>query len=227
MAPRKANKKKQDIDLSDLAKNPLRDNDVLVLRTCNADMSSAYRNSFVWPEKGAVEAPDWVDSDACGHGLHGLPWGVGDIGMLNWDAIAKWLIVRVNKDDGYVEFSDKCKYRKGYVIYAGDRQGAAAILVANGAGQYGKVIGAVVSSGNSGTATAGYRGTATAGDRGMASAGDRGMASAGDRGVVVLYGWCSKLSRYIPAIGVIGENGLKPNTMYRLDDRHEFKEVEP
>ncbi|WP_445081510.1 DUF7666 domain-containing protein [Martelella alba] len=43
---------------------------VLVLRTCNSDMTS--RNDFVWPESGLVECPDWEPTEECGNGLHGL-----------------------------------------------------------------------------------------------------------------------------------------------------------
>ena len=53
----------------------LKKNEVLILRTCNADMTSY--GEFVWPELGYVEAPDWEPTETCGNGLHGFLWGEG------------------------------------------------------------------------------------------------------------------------------------------------------
>ena len=47
-----------------------------ILRTCAADMTS--HDGFEWPREGFVSAPDWKATDACGNGLHGLPWGEGN-----------------------------------------------------------------------------------------------------------------------------------------------------
>src|SRR4029079_16222096 len=80
---------------------------VLVMRTCAADMSS--HGGFVWPESGPVECKDWNKRAECGNGLHGLLWGSGQYGLLNWSADAKWLVVEVPADsivdlDGKVKF---------------------------------------------------------------------------------------------------------------------------
>ena len=77
--------------------------------------------------------------------------------------------------------------------------------------------------GDRGTATAGYRGTATAGDSGTATAGAlgtatagySGTATAGEGGVISIEYHDGK--RYRRLIGAIGENGLKPNTPYRVE----------
>lgn len=69
---------------------------ILVLQTCNADMTGY--DGFVWPASGYVEAPDW-DPDPeinCGNGLHGLTWGDGDWTMLSRADDAKWLVVEVD-----------------------------------------------------------------------------------------------------------------------------------
>jgi hypothetical protein len=95
-------------------------------------------------------------------------------------------------------------------------------------------------AGDSGTATAGYRGTATAGYRGTATAGDRGTATAGDRGTatagysgtatagysgtatagysgtIVIRWWDGARDRL--ATGYIGEDGIEPNQLYRVED---------
>jgi len=95
----------------------------------------------------------------------------------------------------------------------------------------------VTTAGDSGTATAGDGGKATAGDSGTATAGDFGAASAGYRGVAtagrlgtatagrlgtataggggqILIDYFNCRLRTL--IGYIGEDGLKPNTPYRV-----------
>jgi len=80
-------------------------------------------------------------------------------------------------------------------------------------------------AGDGGTATAGYRGTATAGDGGTATAGDGGTATAGDGGEIRIRYYDSKHDRMRTRVGYIGEDGLKANTPYRLNDKNEFEEV--
>ncbi|WP_222426189.1 hypothetical protein [Pseudomonas aeruginosa] len=81
-------------------------------------------------------------------------------------------------------------------------------------------------AGDWGTATAGDWGTATAGDKGTATAGDKGTATAGEKGEIRIRYWDEKTERYRTVIGYIGEDGLEPNTHYRLDDNHRFVKVE-
>ena len=156
---------------------------VLVLRTCNADMT-AY-GGFKWPRRGKVEAPDWKADDTCGHGLHGLLWGAGDGSLLSWAESAKWLVVEVlasNVRTGKGDLIGKCKFPRGTVRYCGDRHGATEYLNAHGLPPGTCVHGGTATAGIRGTATAGDSGTATAGDMGTATAGIRGTATAGDRG---------------------------------------------
>jgi len=80
-------------------------------------------------------------------------------------------------------------------------------------------------AGYRGTATAGYRGTATAGDSGTATAGDRGTATAGDSGELRIKHWDDKAERYRTKVAWVGEDGIKANTPYRLDDNGNFFEV--
>ena len=86
MPKKKATKKTMSVEV------PL--DKVLVLRTCAKDMTS-YRGSFRWPASGEVEAPDWNPEKCCGFGLHGLLWGEGEGGQLDWGEDAKWLVVEV------------------------------------------------------------------------------------------------------------------------------------
>jgi len=171
----------------------------LILRTCNADMTS--RNGFKWPRSGHVAAPDWNPEPECGNGLHGFLRGEGDGGLADWSSDAVWLVAEV---ETYVDLEGKVKFPAAHVIFAGSRLEAtaivkarypdAAVIGANVAVEDGRV--AVVgyqgtatagrrgtaTAGNCGTATAGYRGTATAGNRGTATAGNCGTATAGYRG---------------------------------------------
>ena len=95
----------------------LRKNEILVLRTCSPDGKS--HGGFQWPDKGTVEAPDWVDDDKCGHGLHGLPWGAGGAAYVLIQGDNVWVVkVDTSKDyrHGSGDLRDKCKFRSGVVV---------------------------------------------------------------------------------------------------------------
>ena len=80
-------------------------------------------------------------------------------------------------------------------------------------------------AGELGTATAGYKGTATAGELGTATAGELGTATAGESGEIRIRYWHFKNERYRTVIGYVGEDGIKADTAYKLDDNHKFVEV--
>ena len=147
----------------------------LILRTCDADMTS--HGGFRWPESGPVECPDWDPRPECGHGLHGLLWGAGGGSLLNWKPDAKWIVAEVDASQ-VVDLVGKVKCPRARVIYAGDR-GTATELIARHAPSGTVIIGHTATAGDRGTASVGYRGAATAGDCGTATAGDCGAASAG------------------------------------------------
>lgn len=176
---------------------------VLVLRTCSANMTSHV--DFKWPKRGPVSAPDWIDNYECGHGLHGWLWGEGDGTLGHVDTPkAKWLVVRVIASEvrhGAGHLIGKCKFPRGYVVHCGDRKSATEYIMRHGAS--GKaVIGSTVTAGDYGTATAGYKGT-----------------------ICIKYYDVQK-DRYRIAIAYVGENGIMPNRKYKLNDSHEFVEVE-
>ena len=152
--------------------------DVLVLRTCNADMTS--RNGFKWPKRGPVSCNDWDPAPRCGNGLHGLAWGIGNAELMDWSRDAVWLVVGV-KSSEMVDVGGKVKFPRGYVMYRGNR--ADAVLKIQKTSPDPKLCaGSTATAGDAGTATAGDAGTATAGNRGTATAGDAGTATAGNRG---------------------------------------------
>ena len=185
----------------------------LILRTCNADMTS--HGGFKWPRSGHVAAPDWNPEPECGNGLHGFLRGEGDGDLADWSSDAVWLVAEV---ETYVDLEGKVKFPAAHVIFAGSRLEAAAIVKArypdaavigaNVAVEDGRV--AVVgdggtatagyrgkaTAGRQGTATAGYEGTATAGDEGTATAGNGGTATAGDYGTATAGDWGTATAGY-------------------------------
>ena len=219
---------------------------VLVLRTCNKDLSS--HGGFQWKDSGVVSCDDWSEVAECGRGLHGLLWGQGDGSLLNWNEDARWIVAEVAANS-IVDLHGKVKFPKCKVVYCGAKEGAVALIslfapagtfVAGGtatAGDegtatagyrgiatagYGGIATAgyrgTATAGHGGTATAGYGGIATAGDRGIATAGYGGIATAGDRGTAIIKHWDSIAERYRMVLLYPGENGIKANVKYRLDE---------
>ena len=157
---------------------------VLVLRACKADMSS--RNGFIWPTTGPVECPDWNHTKRCGNGLHGWLHGHGN-GQASdyWRADCKWLVVKV-KNKHIIDLDDKVKFKKGTVVFCGDRKGATDYLIANDPIAPTKpVIGAFITTGDHGTSTSGCKGTSTSGHCGTSTSGNRGTSTSGDYGTSI------------------------------------------
>ena len=218
----------------------------LILRTCNANMRS--HGGFQWPRSGPVAAPDWNPAPECGNGLHGFLRGEGDGALADWSSNAVWLVAEA---ETFEDLGGKVKFPAAEVIFAGSRLGAtalikarypdAAVIGANVAVEDRRV--AVVghrgtaTAGDGGTATAGYNGTATAGNRGTATAGEggtatagyngtatagyRGTATAGERGMLQIYYYDRNDKRRL-AVAYVGEDGIRPNVKYKLDDGAEF-----
>ena len=216
-----------------------------VLRTCSASLRS--RGGFQWPEEGFVRAPDWNTKRKCGGGLHGLLWGRGNGNLLDWSSDAKWLVVRVRADT-LIDLLDKVKFPEGWVECCGTREKAIAYLKSKSplplhglvgdivtvgdyctatAGDYGTATAGACGSataGNCGSATAGEHGAATVGDFGAATVGDYGVAMAGrsgkasaGKGGVIQIKWFDG-NRMRVAIGYVGEDGIEPDTAYRVED---------
>ena len=216
------------------------DSSILVLRTVSENMTSY--NDFVWPKSGYVEAKDWEPTYECGNGLHGLLWGEGYGGYLDWSDEAIWLVVNVLEKDlltGDGDLKDKCKFQCGGVVFCGVREEAINYLVQNGglgkaivglnisvgnngtatAGNNGKATAGYngkATAGDDGTATAGNYGTATAGNDGKATAGDGGKATAGNYGILIFSYWCYKTNRKRIKTYYVGEDGVKANVLYKL-----------
>jgi hypothetical protein len=99
---------------------------VYVLRSCKSDGTS--HGGFRWPDSGPVECPDWSPAAECGHGLHGLLWGIGDWGLTALsDPNSKWYVVAVPAET-VVEIGGKVKFPRGEVVYSGGLPGALTLV---------------------------------------------------------------------------------------------------
>ena len=112
---------------------------VLLLRTCNSDLTSPAPEArgFKWPESGFIEALDWDGGKPiCGGKLHGFLWGEGRAVFANWNPDAKWLVVEADESEVLEITEDgggKHGFRRGEVVFCGDRRGATCFILANGA----------------------------------------------------------------------------------------------
>ena len=197
----------------------------LIIRTVSADMTSY--NGFVWPKYGPVECPDWQPTAKCGSGLHGLLWGVGNWWLLSNAHDAIWIVAEV---DEWIDIDGKVKFPRCNVVYCGEMAEALVRVLCNSnppvsdraIGNFSKAA----SSGNSSTATSsGYSSKA-------ASRGYNTISMAAGIGCIVMSGnngcfataWHDGKRNRI-AVGYVGENGIKPDTPYRVNNHGEFEEV--
>ena len=215
-------------------------NKAWVLRTCAADGTSY--GGFKWPSEvgSIVKCNDWKPAAECGNGLHGLLDGWGNYRLLSDDADAIWQIVEVDRDK-CVEINDKVKFESCKLIYSGNMAAAMTMIcdyqikimlakIANNCTTN------TASGDNSQLAASGdYSRLAASGDNSQLAAsgnisivvcsGLNGIVSAGESGCIALTWWDEVNHRYRLEVGYVGENGIKPNTNYRLNDFHKFEEI--
>jgi hypothetical protein len=152
---------------------------LLVLRTCNADGTS--RNGFRWPRRGKVVAPDWDPTPLCGRGLHGLPGGEGDGSLLNWSPDARWQVVRVDGD--WVNLGRKIKFQSGFVLHTGTQASATGYLAARVSGR--AVVGLIATCGICSYLIGGYQSTLMGGDWSTLIGGDKSTLTGGYRSTLI------------------------------------------
>lgn len=95
------------------------------------------------------------------------------------------------------------------------------------AGNYGNAkagIKGTATAGVFGVAVTGHHGTALAGNHGTAIAGEGGSALVGALGCIQIEYWDGRRHRI--KTGYAGEGGLKPHTLYKLDDNFNFTAIE-
>ena len=198
---------------------------VLVLRTCNADMTG--NGGFVWPTSGAVVAPDWDPNPEieCGSGLHGLAWGDGDWSLPSKDANAKWLVVEVESADLVLsQDKSKARYRAGNVVCCGTEPEAVSRVMCcdeNFARLKSMAKGTAASSGDHSTAASSgdHSTAASSGNAGIAAAiGNLGLVHAGPNGLLIACWWDNAANRYRACVGEVGIDGIEADTDYRVVD---------
>ena len=200
----------------------------LVLKAVSSDMKSY--GGFQWPGVGGVAvADDWDASPTCGGGLHGWLNGVGDASCQSWSKSpdAKWLVLSVDTET-LVDLWGKVKFPEAEVVHVGDKKSAGDVILATGF--IGPVIGATVTGGDDATVTGGNYAMVTGGHRatvtggyGATVTGGYGATVTGGYGAILLLSFYSARKRVVTAY--VGENGIKPNTPYRLNEAHEFEDV--
>ena len=178
---------------------------VLIMRTVDANRQS--RGGFQYPPVGQmVEATDWSPRAECGNGLHGWLWGEGDGSLGEFGGGHQVLVLRARADETVQIGADKVKCRRGRVVYCGSAAGAVQVLhkhlPKDKQGKWRPICG-------------------------QASAGYLGQASAGYKGIVVLRHWDAAADRWRLVVGYVGEDGIKPDTFYRCDERGKLVEVSP
>ena len=173
----------------------------LVLRCCNADMTS--RNGFRWPTPdedighgpGVAVAPDWNPETICGGGLHGWLRGEGSPHVANIKHDSKWLVVEVDESTIVDINGEEVKFPRGRVIFVGERHEATNYLHRN--------------------RQAGSRClwlSAECGDDSTLTGGDHSTLTGGHDSVFTCQFWDG--SRYRRAVAYVGEGGIKARAPY-------------
>jgi hypothetical protein len=90
----------------------LKKNEILVYKRC-IDGSKSY-NGFNYPKSGYIEEVDWVEKKECGNGFHGMD--VNNFSYFDENLKGNFILFLVNKKDGYVEFGDKVKFKRGKIL---------------------------------------------------------------------------------------------------------------
>jgi ribosome-associated protein YbcJ (S4-like RNA binding protein) len=185
---------------------------VYITKSVNADLTCNYDGSFQYPSCGSVEAPDWKPEAKCGNGLHGFLWGEGYGGLAELGENSKWLLIRVDVKDGFVELNGKVKFRRGKVVFVGSCAEVAEELKKYlPTDRVYSVIGSTLTGGCCSTLTGGDGSTLTGGDGATLS---------------ILY-YNVKKNKWRRKFAVVGEDGIKPNVQYKLDENFNFVKVKP
>ena len=203
---------------------------IYLLRSCNADFSSARDRSFVWPSTVGMEVQPcaWNPAPTCGGGLHGFVRGEGDASLADWSKTAQWLVFSADPAD-VVNIGRKAKVRIARVEHVG--QGAAGqdrrldcLAYLDRLGQCGAAaMGVMRQGGYYSTLTGGDRSTLTGGDCSTLTGGDGSTLTGEDRSTLSARWWDG--ARYRITIGYVGENGIEAGKPYRLNDKGKFCEV--
>jgi len=214
-----------------------------IIRTVENDYTSY--NNFQWPKSGQVKADDFKPTLECGNGLHGLRIGQQKPGKWYGDGIV--LLLKVPSSTIIdLEDNSKCKFPECKIVMSGNMNEITNYLYKKNINIEGlyrrsqisnkseKWIGgdnSKLTAGSDSTLTAGYGSTLTAGDGSTLTAGHFSTLTAGDDSRLTA-GNYSRLSceyydgnKYRLATAYVGENDIKPNQAYKVNNQGKFYEV--
>jgi hypothetical protein len=207
---------------------------VYVTKSVNADLTCHHDGKFQYPDFGMVEAPDWNENEKCGNGLHGFLWGEGDGSLAIFGESAKWLLIKVDTENGMIELGGKVKFRCGEIVFVGtcaevteelkkyiptDRVYSVIGSTLTGGD------GSTLTGGDRSTLTGGYRSTLTGGDRSTLTGGDGSTLTGGDDAIFSVLYYDAKRNKWRRKFAVVGEDGIEPNVQYKLDENFNFVKV--
>lgn len=96
----------------------------LMLVSLNPDYTDCSGN--VYPESGYVEANNYEYDTNILHGLYGTKWGLyKNNRWLNMNEKAKWLVVRVEKNNDLIPLDKNnafYKFRTGFIVLADEKE---------------------------------------------------------------------------------------------------------
>lgn len=204
---------------------------------------------FKWPKKGKVVDPDWNLDPYCKGVVLGSLNGERGLSNLDWSIDCVWCVAEVDKKKG-IELKGAAggswKFPKAKVVFSGNRKDATDFLLSKigwdkpvegcykiggyksnllggnhstlSAGSWSEVFGkdnSTVNTGDFSVICVGKNSTVNGGEDSQVSAGDRSILQ-----VKYHYG-----NRHRVAVGYVGEDALKPNTYYKVNNEGKFVET--
>jgi hypothetical protein len=209
-------------NLFDFSPYAPKDGHVLVLKSLNAKLIAAH-NDFQWPEFGICEAPDWLQTNECGNGLHGWLWGAGDSNLRCSDDDAKWLVLHV-EESTIINLDGKVKFPKCEVIFVGTREDAVSIIQ-NYAPAGTAIMFSTLTGGYASTLTGGYASTLTGGYASTLTGGYASTLTGGLWGVLVFRFYNEKSNEYEQRCALIDGVNYLPGMKYKLNDEYGIEMV--
>ena len=190
-----------------------------IIRTVDNDYTSY--NNFQWPKSGQVKADDFKPTSECGNGLHGLRIGQQKPGTWYGDGIVLLLQVPASTIID-LEDNDKCKFPECKIVMSGNMNEITNYLYKKNINIEGLYRRTQLSN-KSEKWIGGDFSKLTAGDDSTLTAGNQSTLTAGDGSRLSCEYWDGNKMRL--ATAYVGENDIKPNQAYKVNNKGEFYEV--
>ena len=187
-----------------------------IIRSCNKDMSTIH--GFIWPTSGLVKANDFLPTNVCGNGLHGLKLNQNNPGI--WYG-GKFLVLEVDENK-IIDLQDKCKFPEAIVEKVFDDMASLTNYLFDNINIEGMYMRTQVSEksvkwigGDYSTLTGGFTSTLR---------GRLGSTLSGGFGSTLIVEYFDGKKCRI-SIAYVGENDILPNVKYKVNDKGNFVEV--